>query len=93
MTKKQQAMVDSYRKATATSLREVYFSWSMKKEQAFDRCRAIQYELSGHDGRICSANSYQFTYAFLYEKDGKQYMCYRTATNDYRFCIEEDRND
>ena len=89
MTKKQIGMLESYNRATATSLRDVYASWSTKKEQAYDRCRAIQYELSGHDGRICSANSYQFSYAFKYEKDGKQYMCYRTATNDYRFCIEE----
>lgn len=90
MTKKQEGMLKSYKRATATDLWQVYDSWSQAKANALDYCHDLQRRLDGYDGRICSANTYQFTYAFRYVDvdTGHMCLCYCTAANDYKFAID-----
>ena len=89
MTKKQIGMLENYRSATATNLWDVYTTFSKAKRNAYDYCRRVQYEMHGTAGRICSANTYQFTYAFTYVNDnGKESLCYITPSNNYTFEIE-----
>lgn len=92
MTKKQQGMYNSYLNTSATKLRDVYTSWSKKKEDAMETCRCKQAELNGYDGRIPTASGWQFTYAFRYRNPNtnKEHLHYITKTADYDFCIEED---
>lgn len=88
MTKEQERFYESYNRATATNLYEVYGTHSRAKDEAYNYCRRLQYEMGGHDGRICSANTFQFTYAFQYEDaDGDTCFCYITRDNVRKFCI------
>ena len=90
MTKKQEGMLRAYENATATELWQVYGIYSQAKVNALRYCRELQARLNGHDGRICSANTFQFTYAFKYEDfdTGHMCLCYCTAANDYKFAID-----
>ena len=88
MTKAQAALFGTYKRATATDLWQVYGRYSRAKAEAMARCRQLQYELGGFDGRICSANSFNFSYAFLYENcDGDICLCYITKEHVRRFFI------
>lgn len=94
MTKKQQAMVNSYkyslkRYGQRTELAQVYGKFSQAKQNGLDYCKSLQKKLNGHDGTIVSNNCFQFTYAFEYEdaETGVCMMCYCTADNDYMFEI------
>lgn len=90
MTKKQEAMLQAYERATATELHDVYGRFSKAKVNAMEYCKALQRRLQGYGGKICSANTYQFTYAFKYPDfdTGKTCLCYCTAVNDYKFPID-----
>ena len=89
MTKKNLGLLDQYNNATARDLWEVYGRCSENKRAAFNDCRALQYKMGGYDGRICSANTFQFTYGFKFiDKEGKERLFYRTAAHDYQFVIE-----
>ena len=88
MTRAQGRMYDNYRHATATELYHVYGTFSKAKADAFDYCRKLQQKLDGTGGRICSANSFQFTYAFEYKDEaGDICLCYITKEHDYMFPI------
>lgn len=92
MTKKQEAMLQAYLRADekATDLWRVYGTFSKKKAEAMEYCKELQYRLNGYGGRITSANSYHFSYAFKYPDydTGKMCLCYCTAAHDYKFPIE-----
>ena len=88
MTKKQEQLLDNYNRASATELRQVYNSWSDKKERAFKECIEKMSAYEGYDGRICSANTWMFTYAFKYRDGyGHTCLCYITPSTDYEFII------
>ncbi len=88
MTKRQEQMLDNYRRASATELYEVYGRYSEKKREAFDRCRKLQATYDGWDGRICTANGWQFTYAFKFNNGYHQTcLCYITKDGEYEFPI------
>lgn len=88
MTKAQEMMWSNYKNASATDLWQVYGRHSQAKDEAMAYCRGLQYKMGGHDGRICSANTYQFSYAFQYEDEaGDVCLCYITRDNVRKFCI------
>lgn len=90
MTKKNRGLLNNYNNATARTLWDVYTTCSAEKRKAFDDCNVKQCQMNGYDARICSANTYQFTYAFKYvNEDNKECLFYRTAANDYTFVIED----
>lgn len=56
----------SYQASTDTKLRDVYKTWSNKKEEAFENCVKKMTELGGHGLKIVSANGWAFSVGFLY---------------------------
>jgi len=88
MTKFQRGLYSNYLRAIATELSQVYGSHSAAKDAAMQYCKELQYNLGGHDGRICSANSFQFSYAFRYvNESGKDCLAYITRDNNRYFEI------
>lgn len=95
MTKKQQAMVNSYkysleRYGQRTELWQVYGKFSQRKQNALDDCKSLQNRLDGYNGTIVSHSDHFFTYAFKYAdyNTGKTCLCYCTHANDYKFPID-----
>lgn len=90
MTKQQERMYTNFTKATATCLREVYKAWSAEKELAFNRCFTEYNAMDGIAWRICSANTYDFVFAFTYpHDDGTVHLRYHTSQNVYDFSTTE----
>lgn len=95
MTKKQEGMLYSYNRSSATELWHVYDNYSRAKENAMDYCRNLQYKLNGYDGRVTGANCFHFTYAFRFEHVNEEtgaceeWLCYCTYANDYKFKIKD----
>lgn len=86
MTLYQRGLYSNYQRATATELWQVYGRHSAAKDEAMQYCRRLQSEMEGYDGRICSANTFSFTYAFRYkDADGQECLCYITKAQDRRF--------
>lgn len=65
-------------------LRDVYNTWSIAKEHAFEWCYN-QYIKTENHARflICSHNSQAFTCAWFGEKDGERILRYETKDNSY----------
>lgn len=88
MTKKNLAMLENYKRATATSLHELYKSYSHAKAVAYNDCISRCVEKNGFRVRVFSANTYGFCFAFLFEKEGKQFLHYETSQSIYEFALE-----
>ena len=89
MNKFQRGLYSNYLRATATELSQVYGSHSAAKDAAMGYCRRLQSEMDGRDGRICSANSFSFTYAFRYtDVDGRECLCYISKAYDRKFPLD-----
>lgn len=81
MNQRQKAIVDSYNKATASEMREVYMSWSNDKEKAYKNCKKLCSEMNGERFRIISANGWKFTAGFMFKnKKGEPCLMYITKT-------------
>lgn len=72
---------ETYRNATATSLRDVYSSFSGAKESAYDYCCELFRKYDGERFRIIGANTFGFSVGFLADIDGKISFVY--ITKDY----------
>ena len=89
MKKMYEGFYENYKRATATELWEVYGTHSRAKDEAMQYCRELQYNMNGFDGRICSANTFQFTYAFQYvNESGKNCLAYITRDHNRFFEID-----
>ena len=88
MTKKQNVMYENYKRATATKLSDVYSSFSRAKMRVYEWCCRQYIMMNGRQPRITSANTYSFTFAFQYLKDGKNWLHVETSKNTYDFEIE-----
>lgn len=83
MTKRERNAYTEYKRSTASTLWEVYGTWSRAKEQAFDYCRRLCYEHGGHDLRIITANTFTFTAGFEFTaEDGRAAFMYITKSYD-----------
>lgn len=90
MTKANKRYYNQYLNSTARELHDVYGTYSAAKAGAMAYCRELQYDMNGYDGRICSANIFQFTYAFQYvNESGKKCLAYITARHNRFFEIED----
>ena len=79
MNQRQKGIVESYKRAYATELREVYGSWSSKKEKAFAHCKELMKEKGGKNFRIISANGWAFTAGFEFKNEkGEDCIMYIT---------------
>lgn len=93
MTKKQERLLNQYQQSInfygfRTSLLEVYSSFSLEKANALRNCIQRRLEVDGYGATIVSASSHFFTYAYKFIQDGKEWLCFETHANTYKFCIE-----
>lgn len=67
-----------------SSLHNLYDTWSIAKESAYNRCwqKYMETENSGAFG-VGNANSYGFTASWLGTKDGEDIMRIETKDNSY----------
>ena len=85
-----QKIIDAYNYYEGVTLRDVYGSYSMSKENSFNWCRSRMYELNGFGLVITSHNIFQFTCAFEFvHTDKKHYIAYFTRDNNYVVCLED----
>ena len=92
MTKKQQSMYDSYNYAynrgPKTELHQVYTSYSVRKIEALNYCKRLQYQLNGYNATIVGHSAHFFSYAFKFKVNDELWLCYCTHANDYKFKID-----
>ena len=91
LTEKQSDMFRNYCRSTATSLRDVYKTWSAEKEEAFKACLSDMKRNGGQDMRITAANTYQFSCAYRIIRDDGAYLVYHTPCNRFEFKYTEER--
>lgn len=73
---------EDYKRSDATSLRDVYGSYSRAKEEAWDYCKELMYKFNGYGLRVISSSRYMFTAGFMFEEDGKQMFMYISPSRD-----------
>ena len=88
MTKAKQAMLDNYKRATATTLNEVYSTYSHAKHRAYMAIAALCVEMGGRRLRVFNANTYSFCMAFVYKKDDLFFLHYETSSKVYDFQLD-----
>lgn len=90
MTKKVKGFYESYKRASATTLNDVYTSYSSRKASAFEWCRNKCEELNGFDFKVVSACTNFFTVGFMYPdpETGEIRFCYETHLNTYDEKVE-----
>lgn len=90
MTKKQQTMLNNYRRAECTSIHQCYRNPSSYKVEIAEMCLRLCAGMEGEHPRFFNANCYVFSFAFTYDckQDGKKHLFYRTKAHDYDFAIE-----
>lgn len=81
------AHVEAWSNSLDTQLWHVYKSHSIYKEQAFEYCKQLMYDLKGYGLRILSANTTAFTVGFMFfdPETGDEMFAYITKDYD-RFC-------
>lgn len=84
MTKRLKAVYLRYLNSSATSLRDIYNSWSMDKEDAFRYCQNLCFEYDGDRFRVIAGSFQFFSCGFTYRKeDGREMFVYITHGGDY----------
>lgn len=91
LTQKQEEMFHRYCDSSATSLCNVYNTWSDKKEEAYRYCLRDMKEHGGQDMRITGANGFTFSCAYRIIRDDGAYLVYHTRCNRFEFKYMEDR--
>lgn len=83
MTKKQQAIIDNYKRATACGLDDVYANYSVFKARAEKQILDEMESVGGWGYKITGANSNTFSCAYLKqnEANGQIEIVYHTAQN------------
>lgn len=82
-TQKAQAFINSYNRATGTTLSDIYSSYSSAKAQAERDCRERMEQLGGYGFRMMSGNSFSFTCG--YRTDDTLYV--ETSSNTYEITL------
>lgn len=82
-TKKAQGFIDSYNRATGTTLSDIYGSYSSAKAQAERECRERMAQVNGYGFRMMSGNSFSFTCG--YRTDDTLYV--ETSSNTYAIAL------
>lgn len=78
-TKQAQRFIESFNRATATTLNDVYGRCSTEKWRAFRYCMDIMQKENGNRPRIISSNCNVFTFAFQVDNG----LRVETAQNSY----------
>ncbi len=76
--------------SNATELYQIYGHCSAEKHRGYKHCVERMRGMNGHDFRIVSHNSWQFTVGWLYEEaDGTKMFWYETACNSYTWPVPQ----
>lgn len=79
MTKRNESIINRYKKASATDVKDVYTKPSKLKLDKCKECRQKMVDMNGEGFRILGANSYTFSAAFKYKnQDGKNILVFIT---------------
>ena len=91
MTKKNRGLYDSYIRANASTLSDVYGNYSYNKARAEEAILREMDKLNGFNPKITSNNSHSFSMAFMYPcpETGEVRLRYHTHANVYDFSITE----
>ena len=89
MTQANRIRFADYNRAFMTSLWQAYEKPSYEKQKSFHYVKERCHVLNGYGLKIVNKNTFHFTAAFLYEKDGQTWMQYHTYANTYDFAIDE----
>ena len=86
---------NNYTRAEATTLRDVYKSYSSRKARAEESILREMDRLNGYGPRIIRGNCYFFSMAFMYPDPGTgaERLRYYTGRNIYDFEITERNNE
>ena len=91
MTKRQENIISRYYASKATTLRDVYKSWSSRKEEAYMDCVRMKVDLDGDNLRIIGANTDKFSVGFTFTNDdGEKCLMYITPSRNEVIRLEED---
>lgn len=93
MTKKQAGMLAIYEQSTLYQLSDCYARPSDAKIRAYEYCMYLCRKYNGDNPKICSYNTFGFTFAFTFTMEGKKYLRYETPQNSYTFEIETEGGD
>lgn len=78
-----------------TYLHDVYGTYSIRKESAYNYCLHLLNEISDNvlSYGITSANGFKFTFAGVFETSGEKYVLICTADYDKIYLLEENENE
>lgn len=88
MTKAQKQLYNAWRRARHETIWDAYARPSFAKEEAYEYCLKDMREHNGFSGRITSANSFHFSFAYIYDTEKDKRLRYHTAANVYDFAID-----
>ena len=88
MNKKQIALYNSYCRADARTLADVYGRYSVAKQHAYNEILAECASVGGYDVRIPSATGFFFTMAYRYDASDGVRLVYHTHANRWEFLID-----
>ena len=89
MTKAQKGMVETYNRAYATTINQLYSKPSYAKQSAEEYCLRKCQEFKGYRIRFYSANTWQFSCGFMWNDGKHEHLHVETARNTYDFIIDE----
>lgn len=93
LTQKQSEIFRKYCNSSATSLHDVYKTWSAEKEEVFNACLSDMKRNGGQDMRIIGAGPQFFSCAYSVIRDDGAYLVYHTYANRFEFMYMEERED
>lgn len=87
MTKKQEQLLNNYKRATLTELYQCYANPSQAKRNAYVCCRGKCYGMGGFGFKICGYNCTMFSVGWLYPnpETGVIMLHYETYRNTWDF--------
>ena len=87
MTKKHTSIYNNYLRSTATTLRDVYSSYSYAKEKAYNYCRSLCADYDGYDFKIIGHNCHVFSAGFTFSDGMNEYLMYITPSKDEKILL------
>lgn len=89
MTDRNYGFLTAYRRSTWGSIFDAYGKVSYAKRAAFRHCLETMQEKGGYAGKVCSKNTFAFTFGFLFKDEtGKENLYYITKAHEYIIPIE-----
>ena len=87
MTKFQRNLYENYLRAEDVTIWDAYGSPSVKKVRAYEHCVHKCLENNGGPWCIPTHNTFAYTFAYTFHKDGVKWLHYETSCNVYEFPI------